>query len=363
MKAGLAIVGFGLSGAMAFVDVDALAQTPTYASIKYVRPGSRLDWCASTNEVAFDRLGADGKYDVYAGLAQANERCLTCADPRFAGHTGNPTWHPTGQYVVFQSHNVTLPFLPTERETISWMMTSPGWGTNNDLWLQLRDGSAAWPLRQVAAGEATLHPQFSRAGTRLIWSEKIGLDGANELWTIKLADLVWSGGQPQLANIVDIAPFGTRMLYEASGFTSGDARIVFAAGDPSHGELDIYTYELATGEVRNLTNSPGEWDEHARMSPDGTRIVWASSRDITITRDYFVPFLDYWTMDPDGSNRRRLTYFNDPAAPEYYDGGAVATDFAYSPDGTTMACRLELTKPDAGLPRDMLEAIALVKPK
>lgn len=34
MKAGLAIVGFGLSGAMAFADVDALAQTPTYASIK-----------------------------------------------------------------------------------------------------------------------------------------------------------------------------------------------------------------------------------------------------------------------------------------------------------------------------------------
>ena len=42
-------------------------------------------------------------------------------------------------------------------------------------------------------------------------------------------------------------------------------------------------------------------------------------------------------MDPDGSNKRRLTYFNTPGHPESVEPGAVAADFAWSPDGNRLA--------------------------
>ena len=337
-----------------------MAQGPTYLEITYVRPGSRLDQSRASAEVAFDRLAPNGLYDLFVGLVPDNERCLTCADPQFPGHNGNPAWHPSGAFLVFQAHDVSLTFLPVEREHIEWLMTSPGWGTNNNLWLMSRDGSASWLLRQVAAGEGTLHPHFTHDGTRLVWAEKVGVSGATEFWTIKLADLDWEAGQPVLRNITDIEPFGTQFFYETHGFTSDDAKIIFSGGQPELSSLDIYTYDLGTGQALNLTGTPAEWDEHAHMSPDGSQIVWASSRDVTKPRDYFVPFLDYWTMDADGSNQRRLTYFNEVGAPEHYPNGVVAADFAFGADGTSLVSRLELTVPGAGLPRDTFEAIVLI---
>jgi hypothetical protein len=96
------------------------------------------------------------------------------------------------------------------------------------------------------------------------------------------------------------------------------------------------------------------------MSPDGSRIIWASSRDVAVEREYFVPFLDYWIMDPDGSNPRRLTHFNDPDAPEYFEDGVVTADFAFSGDGMRLARRLELSMPGVGLPRDVFEGIVVI---
>ena len=42
---------------------------------------------------------------------------------------------------------------------------------------------------------------------------------------------------------------------------------------------------------------------------------------------------DYWLMNPDGSNKRRLTYFNQPGHPHYMKEGVAAADGAWSPDG------------------------------
>jgi Tol biopolymer transport system component len=48
---------------------------------------------------------------------------------------------------------------------------------------------------------------------------------------------------------------------------------------------------------------------------------------------------DYWIMDADGKNQRRLTYFNEPGHDESIQSpsGAVAADFAWSPDGRQIA--------------------------
>jgi Tol biopolymer transport system component len=75
--------------------------------IRTVTPsGGRLDW-SPANLVVFDRLGSDEYYDVYLMEADGSkERCLTCdAAGLPPGHHGNPAWHPSGDYIVFQSQD------------------------------------------------------------------------------------------------------------------------------------------------------------------------------------------------------------------------------------------------------------------
>ena len=43
---------------------------------------------------------------------------------------------------------------------------------------------------------------------------------------------------------------------------------------------------------------------------------------------------ELWIMDADGSNKQRLTYFNEPGYPEYMGGKrCVVSDISWSPDG------------------------------
>lgn len=41
-------------------------------------------------------------------------------------------------------------------------------------------------------------------------------------------------------------------------------------------------------------------------------------------------------MNTDGSNRQRLTFFNERGYPEYIRGRTVVSDSAWSPDGKTL---------------------------
>jgi hypothetical protein len=42
---------------------------------------------------------------------------------------------------------------------------------------------------------------------------------------------------------------------------------------------------------------------------------------------------EYWIMDSDGSNKRRLTYFNEKGHPQYVGPNTMVADFSWRPDG------------------------------
>jgi TolB protein len=70
---------------------------------------------------------------------------------------------------------------------------------------------------------------------------------------------------------------------------------------------------------RALTNpGPGERDEEARWSPDGSRLAFVRVR---------TSIRDLWTINPDGSNPRRLTNFDFPA------DGRTTRGYSWAPDG------------------------------
>ncbi len=83
-------------------------------------------------------------------------------------------------------------------------------------------------------------------------------------------------------------------------------------------DYDIYTANPDGSDVRPIFSSPG-YDAEATLSPDGSRIVFTSSRGGD---------LDIYTMNPDGSDVRQLTH--EPG----YDGGPF-----FSPDGTKIVYR------------------------
>jgi hypothetical protein len=328
------------------------AQVPTrLESSTELALGARTDRLPATGLIAFDKMGFDPYFDLYTMLPNASGQiCLTCGKPVPQLHSGNPVWHPSGSYIVFQIQDPALPILPPEFEPFATLVTNPGFGVNNNLWATTADGSQFWQLTSVEAGMGVLHARFNRAGTRLLWSEKIGLTGKDGQWTMKVADFRLANGvHPQLRNIAQIQPLGTDIFYETHEFNPDGSGILFSAGWPSQDSLDIYTYDPASGVLRNLTNSPEDWDEHAHFTPDGSKIMWASSRDINKPRAYVVPYLDYWMMNLDGSSRSRMTYFNEPSAPEYFPNGLVTADFSFGP--TIQWIYSSLQKSDAqGLP-------------
>lgn len=114
---------------------------------------------------------------------------------------------------------------------------------------------------------------------------------------------------------------GSRLLYSS---TQHVARECPADPDYSQGyvwpvpDFDIYTAALDGSDVRPLARSPG-YDAEATLSPDGSRIVFTSTRDGD---------LDIYTMNVDGSDVRRLTNTLG------YDGGPF-----YSPDGSLIVYR------------------------
>ena len=113
-------------------------------------------------------------------------------------------------------------------------------------------------------------------------------------------------------------------------------------GVPREGQLptglDIYEYSLVDGSLRRLTDSSDDWDEHAHYSPDGTAIAWTSSKGFQIKYADYDRWADdliteLWIMRADGSQKTRLTHFNDPGYPEYTGGRTIVADSSWGPSG------------------------------
>jgi Tol biopolymer transport system component len=316
--------------------------------------GGRVDWGGPSGQIAFSKLGPNKAGEVYLMNPDgSSQQCLTCGKPTLApGSSDQPAWHPSGQYIVFQSVDPSLK-LPGPLASLADQLTQGGAGLNNNLWAMTPDGSQFWQLTHVPAGGASLHPHFNAAGTKILWSSRLveGSRLGQGSWALTLADWVVDGSGPRLANLQNFQPNLARgTFYESHGFSPDGSKIVFSAsiGRPSMYDLDIWTMDLASGQLTNLTNSPGVWDEHAHYSPSGNKIVWISSRGYAFTpsaRWAATLKTDYWLMNADGSNPVRLTYFNEPGYPEYVGGRTIVADCDWNLDGTAIVATVAVIAP------------------
>jgi Tol biopolymer transport system component len=285
--------------------------------------GGRVDWSHANGRIAYDRPGDDGYFDVYVMAADGTgDVCLTCGNPAVPQkNNGNPTWHSSGNFIVFQSEVADSRALQ--------FSSNPGRGLSNVLWASDAAGREFTQLTQLSSTEpvlGVLHPHFSADGGRLSWSEMYEATSFQErqffgLWRLVVADFVVTGGRPALRNLRKFEP-GSPAFYENHGFSPDGSRLLFSSNFVSSGidalNNDIFTMDLNSLAVTRLTTD--NYNEHAQFLPSGRKIDWITNRDVP-TRG-----TDIWIMNPDGSGKERLTFLNQAGCPEYVGERTVPAD-------------------------------------
>lgn len=317
--------------------------------------GKSVDWSHANNRIAFGKLDLDDSYyDIWVMNPDgAEETCLTANKPGFAKHNGNPSWHPSGDFIIFTAEIESAPDYADD-------LAVPGTGLNCNLWLMDVAANQFYQLTFYALAltepvRAVIHPQFSSDGAKVFWAERAGGAPNGDIddtyvwgeWQLVVADIMGiepgDGGPPRLENAMVYQPGEQKRFYESHMFSEFEGFLLFcgnlATGQPVYG-MDIYEFSPQISQITRLTDSFADWDEHAHYSPDGEKIVWISSTGNDIDwgplenhqwQDYLITEL--WIMNADGSRPQKLTHFNNPGYPEFIGSRAVAADNAWSPEG------------------------------
>jgi Tol biopolymer transport system component len=298
----------------------------------FIKDGYGTKWNYRINKLAYMRHQPDGYYKIFVSDPDGrNEKSLTTGHPSLPQrHHGVPDWHPSGKYLVFVAEK------PEHAESSAAAL--PGFGGYSDIWLIMADGSTVWKLVELANSRHTgvLLPRFTREGEKMTWAERVkGGQLFNQLllagsYVIKVADFVESP-EPHLEHIRVYQPGGPG-FYEASDFSPEGRFLLFTSNYETRNfwKNQIYRLDLETGQVLRLTEE--DYNEHPAYTPDGKAIIYMSGYQT----DFLFPArgADWWLMNPDGTNRRRITFINTRRHAQSMGGPLWAiTAVAWSPDG------------------------------
>jgi len=180
----------------------------------------------------------------------------------------NPVWSPNGQHLYFGS----------DRN-----------GTMN-LWRVRIDEKSGKthgePEPVTTPARFSAHYSLSRDGTRMVFA---AIDQSEEMRTLR-----FDPGAGAVAGDERVVLNGSFLVFSSQ--VSPDGR--FVAVTNRGGQEDLFVIEIATGEVRQLTNDAAR-DRGAVWSPDGSKIYFYSQRDASR--------YEIWSINADGSGLTRIT--------------------------------------------------------
>jgi Tol biopolymer transport system component len=154
---------------------------------------------------------------------------------------------------------------------------------------------------------------------------------------LKVADFGFDAdGIPFLSNVESYIP-GDSVLYENHGFSPDGKWLIFMSNfsisTAPLGGNKIYRMELATGKAEMLAGVG--YNEHACFSPEGNYIIWGTSMENKNKG------MDYWVMKADGSEKQRLTYFNQKGYMESSKQRMLAVDMSWRANGRSILCYVQ----------------------
>ena len=219
----------------------------------------------------------------------------------------NPVWSPDGQYLYFGSDR----------------------GGAMNLWRVRIDEESGAPRGDIEPATVpsrfSAHYSIGKQGTRMLYSS---IDQKESLRIVGFDPVTGAtAGNPRPVM------GGTFLVFSSA--ISPDGR--FAAVTNRGGQEDLFVVEIATGEIRQLTDDISR-DRGVFWSPDGSKIYFYTQRE---NHPY-----EIWSINADGSNLTRVASVKDRGL--WYP--------TISPDGKKLACYndehtylLDLTVPDAKL--------------
>ena len=275
--------------------------------------GLDVSWDKSgSNRIAYSAKGSDGYYDVHlANPDGSSDTCLTCNSPLLPNkHIAAPDWDPTGKWLL-----ITVEKPGHEEGSFAAL---PGLGSYTDIWLINDNCTKAFKIVELPNDKdhGVIMPHFSHDGKQIEWTnrkKRASVFSHGRLfgfWTINIADFAFSEqGIPVVSNIKIIEPAGSD-FYECYGYSPDDKRLIFCSNMHQKSTWDehIYTMDINGDNITRLTTN--DYNEHAFYTPDGSKIAWMTN---TGTKKG----TDWWIMNADGSDKQRLTWFNDKASPQY----------------------------------------------
>ena len=239
------------------------------------------------------RIVTDDFEDLFAMDIDGSDFVRVAANP--AGPEFDGSWSPDGKWIVYRD-------------------STRGINENDEIFIASTDGTQRRNLTQNAAND--WGPDWSPDGKTIAFNSD--RDGATGLRGY-LVD-------PDGSNLrrIDVDAW-----FEYPSWSPDGRKLAFEGALGSNYEL--FVVDLGSGEVTQLTTSPGH-DGWPAWSPDGSTIAFTSVRDDCS----FAPrdaecwragvndeHHDVWAIDEDGSNLRRVT-------------SEVGQFVAWSPDGRSL---------------------------
>lgn len=294
--------------------------------------GLDVDWDKSgSDRIAYSSKGTDTYYDIHLIKPDgSNDICLTCNHPLLPNkHIACPYWHPSGKWLLMTVEEAS--------HAGSSVDALPGFGAYCDIWIMNSTGTKAYMLVDIISDNdhGVIAPRFSHDGKQIVWTDrKTHPDIFNPMqqagyWTIKIADFRFrqSDSVPEISNIRTIEPV-SNAFYECYGFSPDDSRLIFCSNMNQVSFLNehIYTIDTLGNNLLKLTQT--DYNEHAFYKPDGSKIVWMSNTQSEAGGT------DWWRMNTDGTNKERLTHYNQSDYSDYAGHAVWAGLGSFSANGS-----------------------------
>jgi len=344
MKATTVLLAFLLTGfflsSCKKKEVDPDNNGSTYASMEvYKNDAMGVIYNQATNSVAYNKPDPDGTYKIYiSNYDGTGEVQLTYPAWGSNRHQWAEEWDPTGQYLYCYVEKTD--YVTENDHTRTPSDAIPGYGAYTDLWIIKRDGSQAWQMTNFANDydKGIIHGAISNDGTMFAWTERIqapvflDLNLSAGAYIFKVADVTWNPN-PVFSNIRTYQPGGELAGGEGESISPSKMDILIYSTFESHNLVatPIYRIDLASGNTTKLTTE--SFSQAPTYTPNGQRIVYMTGAGCDIFPGQ-LQGADWWIMDADGGNKKRLTYMNMKNHPQSVNSYRLAGTLSFVNDST-----------------------------
>ncbi|MFH0866675.1 MAG: hypothetical protein V1904_10790 [Bacteroidota bacterium] len=302
--------------------------------------GLDCSWDPSgSNRIAYSIKGADKYYDIHISFPDSsNDTCITCNHTLLPNrHIANMAWYPDGKWLVMVAEK--------KKHKRSSTDALPGFGAFCDIWIISDEGGKVFKIIDIPNDydHGVIAPRFSPDGKKIVWTERkkrpnfISAKRTFGYWVIKIADFsIINDSIPEVKNIKTIEPKGSS-FYECYGFSPDGSKLIFCSSmnEKSAWTQQIFTMDTTGNNLKQLTSE--NYNEHSVFSPDGKKIVWMSNANNKNKGT------DWWIMNADGTEKKRLTFFNEPGNAQYTGKAQWAGLISFSPDAKKFVGGVQLS--------------------